>query len=119
MTNSEDYLNLDRTKLMEDLRGLSKKYNEAYALQLKTETQTKTLYAGLYVKYKTGAEKMSIKDIETKIILDKDMSQQRLRDDWSKKNYLIAKTNYNNMLTEISLLQSELKRELQLMGKEK
>ena len=47
------------------------------------------------------------------------MSQQRLKDDESKKKYLIAKTNYNNMLTEISLLQSELKRELQLMGKEK
>ena len=64
MTNSEDYLHLDRTKLMEGLRDLSKKYNEAYALQLKTETQTKTLYAGLYVKYKTGAEKMSIKEVD-------------------------------------------------------
>ena len=37
----------------------------------------------------------------------------------AKKNYLKAKTDYNNMLTEISLLQSELKRELQLMGKER
>ena len=83
------------------------------------KTRTKQLNAGLFIKYKTGQEKISVKEIEAKIILDPHMAQQRLKDDEAKKNYLKAKTDYNNMLTEISLLQSELKRELQLMGKER
>ena len=119
MTSSEDYLHLDRDKLMNELRDLSAKYNQAYSNQLQTETRTKQLNAGLFIKYKTGQEKISVKEIDAKIILDKDMSQQRLKDDEARKNYLKAKTEYNNMLTEISLLQSELKRELQLMGKER
>ena len=119
MTSSEDYLHLDRDKLMNELRDLSAKYNQAYSNQLQTETRTKQLNAGLVIKYKTGQEKISVKEIDAKIILDKDMSQQRLKDDEARKNYLKAKTEYNNMLTEISLLQSELKRELQLMGKER
>jgi hypothetical protein len=44
---------------------------------------------------------------------------QKLKEDDADKKHLKAKTDYNNMLTEISLLQSELKRELQLMGKER
>ena len=119
MSNSEDYLHLDRTNLMNELRDLSAKYNQTYAIQLQTETRTKELNAGLFIKYKTGQEKISVKEIEAKIILDPHMAQQRLKDDEAKKNYLKAKTDYNNMLTEISLLQSELKRELQLMGKER
>ena len=119
MTSSEDYLHLDRDKLMNELRDLSAKYNQSYAIQLQTETKTKELNAGLFIKHKTGQEKISVKEIEAKIILDPHMTQQRLKDDEAKKNYLKAKTDYNNMLTEISLLQSELKRELQLMGKER
>ena len=119
MSNSEDYLHLDRTNLMNELRDLSAKYNQSYATQLQTETKTKELNAGLFIKYKTGQEKISVKEIDAKIILDPNMAQQRLNDDKAKKNYLKAKTDYNNMLTEISLLQSELKRELQLMGKER
>lgn len=119
MTSSEDYLYLNRDKLMNDLRDLSAKYNHAYAIQLQTETRTKELNAGLFIKHKTGQEKISVKEIDAKIILDPHMAQQRLKDDEARKNYLKAKTDYNNMLTEISLLQSELKRELQLMGKER
>ena len=119
MSSSEDYLHLDRDKLMNDLRDLSAKYNQSYAIQLQTETKTKELNAGLFIKHKTGHEKISVKEIETKIILDPHMTQQRLKDNEARKNYLKAKTDYNNMLTEISLLQSELKRELQLMGKER
>ena len=119
MSNSEDYLHLDRDKLMNELRDLSAKYNQSYAIQLQTETRTKELNAGLFIKYKTGQEKISVKEIDAKIILDPNMAQQRLKDDEARKNYLKAKTEYNNMLTEISLLQSELKRELQLMGKER
>ena len=119
MSNFEDYLHLDRDKLMNELRDLSAKYNQSYAIQLQTETKTKELNAGLFIKHKTGQEKISVKEIEAKIILDPHMAQQRLKDDEAKKNYLKAKTDYNNMLTEISLLQSELKRELQLMGKER
>jgi hypothetical protein len=40
MSNSEDYLHLDRDKLMNDLRDLSSKYNQSYAIQLQTETRT-------------------------------------------------------------------------------
>ena len=119
MSSSEDYLHLDRDKLMNELRDLSAKYNQSYAIQLQTETKTKELSAGLFIKYKTGQEKISVKEIDAKIILDPHMAQQRLKDDEARKNYLKAKTDYNNMLTEISLLQSELKRELQLMGKER
>ena len=119
MTSSEDYLYLNRDKLMNDLRDLSAKYNHAYAIQLQTETRTKEFNAGLFIKHKTGQEKISVKEIDAKIIFDPHMAQQRLKDDEARKNYLKAKTEYNNMLTEISLLQSELKRELQLMGKER
>ena len=119
MISSEDYLHLDRDKLMNELRDLSAKYNQSYAIQLQTETKTKELNAGLFIKHKTGQEKISVKEIEAKIILDPHMTQQRLKDNEARKNYLKAKTDYNNMLTEISLLQSELKRELQLMGKER
>ena len=119
MSSFEDYLHLDRDKLMNELRDLSAKYNQSYAIQLQTETKTKELNAGLFIKHKTGQEKISVKEIEAKIILDPHMTQQRLKDNEARKNYLKAKTDYNNMLTEISLLQSELKRELQLMGKER
>tara|TARA_B100000287_G_C20580774_1_gene760237 strand:+ start:754 stop:1119 length:366 start_codon:yes stop_codon:yes gene_type:complete len=117
--HSEDYLHLNRDQLMNDLRVLSAKYNNSYAIQLQTETKTKELSAGLFIKYKTGKDKISVKEIDAKIVLDPHMAQQRLKDDEARKNYLKAKTDYNNMLTEISLLQSELKRELQLMGKER
>ena len=119
MSNSEDYLHLDRTNLMNELRDLSAKYNQTYAIQLQTETRTKELNAGLFIKYKTSQEKKSVKDIEASITLDKDWVMQKLKDDDADKKHLKAKTDYNNMLTEISLLQSELKRELQLMGKER
>ena len=119
MSSSEDYLHLDRDKLMNELRDLSAKYNQSYAIQLQTETKTKELNAGLFIKHITGQEKISVKEIEAKIILDPHMTQQRFKDNEARKIYLKAKTDYNNMLTEISLLQSELKRELQLMGKER
>ena len=119
MINSEDYLQLDRDKLMNELRDLSAKYNQAYSIQLQTETRTKQLNAGLFIKYKTSQEKKSVKDIEASITLDKDWVMQKLKEDEADKKHLKAKTDYNNMLTEISLLQSELKRELQLMGKER
>ena len=80
MTSSEDYLHLDRDKLMNELRDLSAKYNQSYAIQLQTETKTKELNAGLFIKHKTGQEKISVKEIEAKIILDPHMTQQRLKD---------------------------------------
>ena len=62
MSNSEDYLHLDRTNLMNELRDLSAKYNQSYAIQLQTETRTKELNASLFIKYKTGQEKISVKE---------------------------------------------------------
>ena len=118
-SHSEDYLKLNTSELMKELRGLSKIYNDAYGLKLGTNKATKELYAGLFIKYKTSQEKKSVKDIEASITLDKDWVMQKLKDDDADKKHLKAKTDYNNMLTEISLLQSELKRELQLMGKER
>ena len=66
MNNSEDYLHLDRDKLMNELRDLSAKYNQSYAIQLQTETKTKELNAGLFIKHKTGQEKYLLKKLKQK-----------------------------------------------------
>jgi hypothetical protein len=50
---------------------------------------------------------------------DKEYIEAKKKLDDADKRYLSSKLSYNNKNTEISLLQSELKRELQLMGKEK
>ena len=117
--HSEDYLKLNTVELVKELGDLSKKYNDAYAKKLAVNTRTKEVYAGLFIKEKQSAEKKSLKDIEISITINPDWVVQKFKDDDADKKYLKAKTDYNNMLTKISLLQSELKRELQLMGKEK
>jgi len=50
---------------------------------------------------------------------DKEYLTAKTLVDNADKYYLSSKLSYNNKNTEISLLQSELKRELQLFGKER
>lgn len=115
----EDYLHLDRKTLMEQLRKLSNSYNLWYALKVDSETELKLLYAKKYSELKNDVVKRSQKDVEVLILQDKQYIEAKKKLDDADKRYLSSKLSYNNKNTEISLLQSELKRELQLMGKEK
>ena len=115
----EDYLHLDRKTLMEQLRRLSNLYNHWYGLKVDRETELKLLYAKKYSELKNDVVKRSQKDVEVLIFQDKEYIEAKTRLDDADKEYLSTKLSYNNKNTEISLLQSELKRELQLMGKEK
>ena len=115
----EDYLHLDRKTLMEQLRRLSNLYNHWYGLKVDRETELKLLYAKKYSELKNDVVKRSQKDVEVLIFQDKEYIEAKTKLDNADKEYLSTKLSYNNKNTEISLLQSELKRELQLMGKEK
>ena len=115
----EDYLHLDRKTLMKELREFSNEYNKWYGLKVDRETELKLLYAKKYSELKNDVVKRSQKDIEVLILQDKEHIEAKARVDEADKHYLSSKLSYNNKNTEISLLQSELKRELQLMGKEK
>ena len=115
----EDYLHLDRKTLMEQLRRLSNLYNHWYGLKVDRETELKLLYAKKYSELKNDVVKKSQKDVEVLILQDKEYIEAKKKLDDADKRYLSSKLSYNNKNTEISLLQSELKRELQLMGKEK
>jgi len=116
----EDYLKIDTHELMKELRTLSDQYNHWYSELLKFEHSVKTLSAELYLQYKhndTG-EKMTVKEIESKSLTNNTLTDQRLKLIVAQSNYMKSKTGYNNKQTEISLLQSELKRELTLHKKE-
>ena len=115
----EDYLHLDRKTLMKELREFSNDYNKWYGLKVDRETELKLLYAKKYSELKNDVVKRSQKDVEVLILQDKEHIEAKARVDEADKHYLSTKLSYNNKNTEISLLQSELKRELQLMGKEK
>jgi hypothetical protein len=115
----EDYLHLDRKTLMKELREFSNDYNKWYGLKVDRETELKLLYAKKYSELKNDVVKRSQKDVEVLILQDKEHIEAKARVDEADKHYLSSKLSYNNKNTEISLLQSELKRELQLMGKEK
>ena len=115
----EDYLHLDRKTLMKELREFSNEYNKWYGLKVDRETELKLLYAKKYSELKNDVVKRSQKDVEVLIMQDKEHIEAKARVDEADKHYLSSKLSYNNKNTEISLLQSELKRELQLMGKEK
>jgi hypothetical protein len=115
----EDYLHLDRKTLMKELREFSNDYNKWYALKIDSETELKLLYAKKYSELKNDVVKRSQKDVEVLILQDKEYIEAKKKLDDADKRYLSSKLSYNNKNTEISLLQSELKRELQLMGKEK
>tara|TARA_R100000664_G_C2716141_1_gene111177 strand:- start:396 stop:767 length:372 start_codon:yes stop_codon:yes gene_type:complete len=115
----EDYLHLDRKTLMKELREFSNEYNKWYGLKVDRETELKLLYAKKYSELKNDVVKRSQKDVEVLILQDKEHIEAKARVDEADKHYLSSKLSYNNKNTEISLLQSELKRELQLMGKEK
>tara|TARA_Y100001980_G_C14526260_1_gene301779 strand:- start:1137 stop:1508 length:372 start_codon:yes stop_codon:yes gene_type:complete len=115
----EDYLHLDRKTLMKELREFSNEYNKWYGLKVDRETELKLLYAKKYSELKNDVVKRSQKDVEVLILQDREHIEAKARVDEADKHYLSSKLSYNNKNTEISLLQSELKRELQLMGKEK
>jgi hypothetical protein len=115
----EDYLHLDRKTLMKELREFSNDYNKWYGLKVDRETELKLLYAKKYSELKNDVVKRSQKDVEVLILQDKEYIEAKKKLDDADKRYLSSKLSYNNKNTEISLLQSELKRELQLMGKEK
>ena len=115
----EDYLHLDRKTLMKELREFSNEYNKWYGLKVDRETELKLLYAKKYSELKNDVVKRSQKDVEVLILQDKEHIEAKARVDEADKHYLSSKLSYNNKNTEISLLQSELKRELQLFGKER
>jgi hypothetical protein len=115
---NQDYLKVDTKTLMNELRQLTIAENNFYKLYLNTDTELKELHARLYKQYKLGNEKKTQEQLKSEIILDSDyLNMKRLKDDYDIK-YHQAKTSYQNKMTEISLLQSELKRELSFFAKE-
>ena len=115
---NQDYLKVDTKSLMNELRQLTIAENNLYKLYLNTDTELKELHARLYKQHKQGAEKKTQEQLKSDIILDPDyVSMKKLKDDYDIK-YHQAKTAYQNKVTEISLLQSELKRELSFFAKE-
>jgi len=117
--SQEDYLKVDTPALMKDLRKFSDLYNFWYSALLKRETDLKQKNAELYLSYKQKGEKMTQKEIEALIMVDEDYKAKKLCLVEAETFYLQSKTNYNNKQTEISLLQSELKRELSFVAKER
>ena len=79
----------------------------------------KTLQASLYFEIKKTNMKATVKELENLIITDPRWLQQKSKNINADKLYLQAKTDYYTKNTAITLLQSELKRELQLQGREK
>lgn len=115
---NQDYLKVDTKTLMNELRQLTIAENNLYKLYLNSDTELKELYARLYKQHKLGNEKKTQEQLKSDILLDPDyINMKRLKDDYDIK-YHQAKTNYQNKITEISLLQSELKRELSFFAKE-
>ena len=118
-SHSEDYLHLNVSELMRELQDLSATYNKWYGLKVDRETELKQVYAKKYLELKNDVVKRSQKEIEVLLMQDKEYLAAKKLVDNADKHYLSSKLSYNNKNTEISLLQSELKRELQLFGKER
>ena len=117
-SHSEDYLHLNVSELMRELQDLSATYNKWYGLKVDRETELKQVYAKKYLELKNDVVKRSQKEIEVLLMQDREYLAAKKLVDNADKYYLSSKLSYNNKNTEISLLQSELKRELQLFGKE-
>ena len=118
-SHSEDYLHLNVSELMRELQNLSATYNKWYGLKVDRETELKQVYAKKYLELKNDIVKRSQKEIEVLLMQDREYLAAKKLVDNADKYYLSSKLSYNNKNTEISLLQSELKRELQLFGKER
>ena len=118
-SHSEDYLHLNVSELMRELQNLSATYNKWYGLKVDRETELKQVYAKKYLELKNDVVKRSQKEIEVLLMQDREYLAAKKLVDNADKYYLSSKLSYNNKNTEISLLQSELKRELQLFGKER
>ena len=118
-SHSEDYLHLNVSELMRELQDLSATYNKWYGLKVDRETEIKQVYAKKYLELKNDVVKRSQKEIEVLLMQDREYLAAKKLVDNADKYYLSSKLSYNNKNTEISLLQSELKRELQLFGKER
>ena len=118
-SHSEDYLHLNVSELMRELQDLSATYNKWYGLKVDRETELKQVYAKKYLELKNDVVKRSQKEIEVLLMQDREYLAAKKLVDNADKYYLSSKLSYNNKNTEISLLQSELKRELQLFGKER
>jgi hypothetical protein len=118
-SHSEDYLHLNVSELMRELQDLSAAYNKWYGLKVDRETELKQVYAKKYLELKNDVVKRSQKEIEVLLMQDREYLAAKKLVDNADKYYLSSKLSYNNKNTEISLLQSELKRELQLFGKER
>ena len=118
-SHSEDYLHLNLSELMRELQDLSATYNKWYGLKVDRETELKQVYAKKYLELKNDVVKRSQKEIEVLLMQDREYLAAKKLVDNADKYYLSSKLSYNNKNTEISLLQSELKRELQLFGKER
>ena len=118
-SHSEDYLHLNVSELMRELQDLSATYNKWYGLKVDRETELKQVYAKKYLELKNDIIKRSQKEIEVLLMQDREYLAAKKLVDNADKYYLSSKLSYNNKNTEISLLQSELKRELQLFGKER
>ena len=116
---SEDYLHLNVSELMKELQDLSATYNKWYGLKVDRETELKQVYAKKYLELKNDIVKRSQKEIEVLLMQDREYLAAKKLVDNADKYYLSSKLSYNNKNTEKSLLQSELKRELQLFGKER
>ena len=115
----EDYLHLNVSELMREQQDLSATYNKWYGLKVDRETELKQVYAKKYLELKNDVVKRSQKEIEVLLMQDREYLAAKKLVDNADKYYLSSKLSYNNKNTEISLLQSELKRELQLFGKER
>ena len=118
-SHSEDYLHLNVSELMRELQDLSATYNKWYGLKVDRETELNQVYAKKYLELKNDIVKRSQKEIEVLLMQDREYLAAKKLVDNADKYYLSSKLSYNNKNTEISLLQSELKRELQLFGKER
>ena len=118
-SHSEDYLHLNVSELMRELQDLSATYNKWYGLKVDRETELKQVYAKKYLELKNDIVKRSQKEIEVLLMQDREYLAAKKLVDNADKYYLSSKHSYNNKNTEIALLQSELKRELQLFGKER
>ena len=118
-SHSEDYFHLNVSELMRELQDLSATYNKWYGLKVDRETELKQVYAKKYLELKNDIVKRSQKEIEVLLMQDREYLAAKKLVDNADKYYLSSKLSYNNKNTEISLLQSELKRELQLFGKER
>tara|TARA_R110000822_G_scaffold13544_2_gene48053 strand:- start:469 stop:825 length:357 start_codon:yes stop_codon:yes gene_type:complete len=114
----EDYLKVDTPALMKELRDFSDQYNYWYSALLKRENDLKLYNAELYLGYKQKGEKITQKEIDSLILTNDEYKVKKNHLTESQSFYLQAKTQYNNKQTEISLLQSELKRELTFVSKE-